>query len=58
VPARRTERQLAALAAAVLIAFQLTATHWFYLYVVWFAPLVFVALFTAHRPRIESPADA
>jgi hypothetical protein len=35
---------LAALAAAVLIALQLTADHWFYLYVVWFAPLTWVAL--------------
>ncbi|MFL5299109.1 MAG: hypothetical protein ACJ79R_02050 [Anaeromyxobacteraceae bacterium] len=50
-PARPDLRQTAALAAAILIAIQLTATHWFYLYVVWFAPFVFVALFAAH-PRI------
>ena len=31
---------LAALAAAVLIALQLAVDHWFYLYLVWFAPLV------------------
>ena len=37
-------RALAALAAAVLIALQLTVDHWFYLYLVWFAPLVWVAL--------------
>jgi hypothetical protein len=43
-PARPAE--LAALAAAVLIAVQLTADHWFYLYLVWFAPLVWVALLT------------
>jgi hypothetical protein len=41
--------QIAALAAAVLIAFQIAADHWFYLYVVWFAPLVFVALFAAYE---------
>ena len=35
---------LAALAAAVLIAFQLAVTHWFYLYLGWFVPLVLVAL--------------
>ena len=44
VPRRKTPIQLAALAAAILIAVQLGVTHWFYLYVVWFAPLVFVAL--------------
>ncbi len=40
---------LAALAAAVLIAIQLTVDHWFYLYLVWFAPLVWVALLTPER---------
>src|SRR5207245_2519065 len=39
VPERKTPTQLAALGAAVLIALQLPTTHWFYLYVVWFAPL-------------------
>ena len=46
--------RLAALAAAVLIALQLAMTHWFYLYIVWFAPLVLVALFAPLR----SPAPA
>jgi hypothetical protein len=45
VPTRRTTIQIAALAAALLIAVQVTANHWFYPYVVWFAPLVLVALF-------------
>src|SRR3954452_3629172 len=45
VPRRRTTIQVAALAAALLIAVQVTANHWFYPYVVWFAPLVLVALF-------------
>ena len=44
VPRRKEPVQVAALAAAVLIAVQLGVTHWFYLYVVWFAPLVLVAL--------------
>jgi hypothetical protein len=57
VPRRRSPRQLAALGAAVLIALQLTLTHWFYLYVVWFAPLVLVALFAAYRePEEAEPA--
>jgi hypothetical protein len=45
---RRTVPQVAALGAAVLIALQLGVTYWFYLYIVWFFPLVIVALFGAH----------
>jgi Glycosyltransferase family 87 len=52
---RRSTAQVAALGAAVLIALQLCATHWFYLYVPWFAPLVLVALFAA--PRAARPAE-
>jgi hypothetical protein len=47
-PRRRSLVQVAALAAAVLLAVQLSMSHWFYLYIVWFAPLVFVALFSAY----------
>jgi hypothetical protein len=45
--------QVAALGAAVLVAVQLAASHWFYLYVVWFAPLALVALFGAYRTGDE-----
>jgi hypothetical protein len=41
-------RQIAAMGAAILIAVELTATHWFYLYIVWFVPFILVALFAAH----------
>jgi Glycosyltransferase family 87 len=51
VPRTRTLAQLAALAAAALIAVQLTASHWFYPYAVWFAPLALAALFAAHAVR-------
>jgi Glycosyltransferase family 87 len=53
-------RELAALAAAVLIALQLAVDHWFYLYVVWFAPLVWIALLTpgAGSARSSPPAAA
>jgi hypothetical protein len=44
VPRRRTVPRIAALAAAILIALQITAEHWFYLYIVWFFPLLVVAL--------------
>jgi Glycosyltransferase family 87 len=57
VPRRPDSRQVAALGAAVLIAVQLAATHWFYLYVVWFVPFVFVAILGAYRERPERPAE-
>jgi hypothetical protein len=41
--------QVAALAAALLIAVQVTANHWFYPYAVWFAPLVLLAAFARQR---------
>ena len=50
-PHRRDAVQVAALGAAVLIALQLTAVHWFYLYVVWFTPFVLLTLFAAHDDR-------
>jgi Glycosyltransferase family 87 len=45
VPRRRSELQICALAAAVLISVELCTSHWFYLYIVWFAPPLFAALF-------------
>ncbi|HEV2820050.1 MAG TPA: hypothetical protein VGW11_06045 [Solirubrobacteraceae bacterium] len=44
VPRRRDAVGLSALCAAILIALQLGVTHWFYLYIVWFFPLVMLAL--------------
>ncbi len=40
VPRRKGPVELAALTAAVLVAFQLTLTHWFYLYLPWVFPFV------------------
>jgi hypothetical protein len=51
VPRRRDIVTLAALGAAVLIALQLAVTHWFYLYLVWFLPLVLVALLAPRGQR-------
>ena len=48
-------RQTAAMGAAILIAVELTATHWFYLYIVWFVPFVLVALLAAHAT--SPPSD-
>jgi hypothetical protein len=44
---RRTLVQTAALGGAVLIALELGTSHWFYLYIVWFFPLVMLALLGA-----------
>jgi hypothetical protein len=44
VPRRKSLAQLAALSAALLILLQLTLHHWFYLYIVWFYPLLLIAL--------------
>jgi hypothetical protein len=60
----RTTGQVAALAAAVIIAVQLPALHWFYLYVPWFFALVLVAVLAPHatgdpdRPALDEPAEA
>jgi hypothetical protein len=60
VPRRKSPVQLAALAAALLIALQLALSHWFYLYIVWWFPLALAALMLAMPPpsaaRSSSPA--
>jgi hypothetical protein len=63
-PQRRDTVTVAALGAAVLLAFQIAAGHWFYLYIVWFAPFVFVALMApyfldreAEPTAVETEAD-
>jgi hypothetical protein len=49
--------QVAALGAALLIALQLTLQHWFYLYIVWFYPLLLVAMAALpSRAATSSPA--
>jgi hypothetical protein len=51
-PKRKSLVQVAALGAALLIGVQLTMQHWFYLYVVWFYPLLLVAFVAV---RSEKP---
>ena len=53
VPQRRGIVEVAALAAAVIIALQLTANYWLYPYIVWFFPMVAVALFAGHPEQDE-----
>lgn len=54
-PRRRTIRRLAAFSAALIIGFELTTNYWFYPYVSWFEPFVFLALLPATNPK--SPLD-
>lgn len=51
IPRRKGPLELAALTAAILLAVQLSLTHWFYLYLPWVLPFVIVALFL---PRTEA----
>ncbi len=44
VPRRKGPVELAALTAALLVAFQLALTHWFYLYLPWVLPFVLLWL--------------
>jgi hypothetical protein len=48
LPRRRGVVQIAALAAAVLIMLQVSANYWLYSYIVWFFPLVVLALVGTH----------
>jgi hypothetical protein len=50
--------QVAALGAALLIALQLTMHHWFYLYIVWFYPLLLIALASSTIRPPEEPAPS
>jgi hypothetical protein len=50
-PRRRTLRRLAAFSAALVIGFELTTNYWFYPYVTWFEPFVFVALLAATNEK-------
>jgi hypothetical protein len=57
LPRRPGIPALAAACAAVLIALQLGLEYWFYLYIVWFFPLVMLALLAgeASEPARSSP---
>lgn len=49
--------QISALGAALLIGLQLTMHHWFYLYIVWFYPLLLVAMTSRLTPGEIFPAQ-
>jgi hypothetical protein len=56
VATHKTVFEVAALAAAVIAAFQIAGLHWIPSYVVWFAPLAFVAMFGASELRRDEAA--
>jgi hypothetical protein len=58
IPQRKGPLELAALSAALLVGFELTLTHWSYLYIPWFLPFVLLALFLTPRSRagVREPA--
>jgi Glycosyltransferase family 87 len=53
-PRRKSLIQVAAFGAALIIAVQITLHHWFYLYIIWFYPLLLVAI-AAVETRTEGP---
>jgi hypothetical protein len=55
-PRRRTIRRLAAFSGALVIGVQLVVDYWFYPYVTWFEPYVFLSLLLATNEK--SPLDA
>ncbi len=55
-PRRLDLRAMAALSGALMIALQLTLTHWFYLYIPWFLPFALLALLPEWPPPDEGEA--
>jgi hypothetical protein len=55
VPQHRGVIEVAALAAAIVIAIQLAANYWLYSYIVWFFPLVIVPAFGVFPDRLTGP---
>jgi hypothetical protein len=58
IPERRGVIEVAALAAAVIIALQLAASYWLYSYIVWFYAPLAVALFGAFPSELEHAMGA
>jgi hypothetical protein len=57
-PRRRSPLQLAALTGALLAAFELVLTYWFYTYIVWFFPFAAVALLAGAGGIVHARRDA
>jgi hypothetical protein len=57
VPRRKSLLQVAAFGAALMLGVQLTLHHWFYLYIVWFFPLMLIALCLLEPTEEPEPED-
>ncbi len=57
-PRHRTMRRLAAFSAALVIGFQITTNYWFYPYVTWFEPFVFLSLLLATNEKSALDAES
>jgi hypothetical protein len=57
VPRKKSLLQVAALGAALMLGVQITLHHWFYLYIVWFFPLMLIALCLLERTEEPDPED-
>ena len=57
VPRTKGPLELAALTASLLLAFELSLTHWFYLYLPWVLPFVLLALFLPREPHPDEAAS-
>jgi len=57
VPRKKSLLQVAAFSAALMIGVQITLHHWFYLYIVWFFPLMLVALAMLERTEEPGPDE-
>jgi hypothetical protein len=58
LPRTKNVLQLAALSGALMVAFELVLTHWFYLYIAWFFPFVAFALLTPALRRVAEAEPA
>ncbi len=56
VPKEKNPLQIAAFSAVLLLGFELTLTHWFYLYIPWFFPFAAIA-FLAVAPWRDKPDE-
>ena len=56
-PEKRTIRRLAAFSAALIIAFELTVNYWFYPYITWFEPFIFLALLVETNEKTALDSD-
>jgi hypothetical protein len=57
VPRKKSLLQVAALSAALMLGVQITLHHWFYLYIVWFFPLMLIALALLESTEEPDPAE-